>query len=89
MPPKNDNNITITAASAEGDIAPIKVNVHQHLDQVLGEALRELYGSHGPDPAEYEIIFGGAALDLTKTVAEVGLVDGSEIAVLPKDVSRG
>jgi len=89
MPPKNDNNITLTAAGAEGDTAPIKVNVHQHLSQVLREALKELYGSPTPDPAEYDIVFGGATLDLDKTAEDAGLVDGSEIAVLPKDVSRG
>lgn len=89
MPPKNDNNITITAAGAEGDTAPIKVNIHQHLRQVLHEALKELYGSPAPDPAEYDIVFGGTILDLDKTIEEAGLVDGSEIAVLPKDVSRG
>lgn len=89
MPPKNDNKITITAAGAEGDTAPIKVNVHQHISQVLHEALQELYGDPTPSAADYDVIFGGVALDLDKTVAEVGLVDGSEIAVLPKDVSRG
>jgi TUG ubiquitin-like domain len=89
MPPNNENNITITAAGAEGDTAPIKVNAHQHLRQVLSEALKELYGAPGPDPAEYDIVFGGTILDLDKTVEEAGIVNGSEIAVLPKDVSRG
>lgn len=88
MPPSN-NNITITAAGAEGDTAPIKVNVHQVIRQLLHEALKELYGAPTPDPAEYDVIFGGATLDLDKTVEGAGLVDGSEIAVLPKDVSRG
>lgn len=89
MPPKNDNKITITAAGAEGDTAPIKVNIHQHISQVLHEALKELYGDPAPNAVEYDVIFGGVTLDLEKTVEEVGLVDGSEIAVLPKDVSRG
>jgi hypothetical protein len=89
MPPKNENNITITAAGAEGDTAMVKVNIHQHLREVLHEALRELYGSPTPDVADYDVIFGGATLDLDKTVEEAGLVEGSEIAVLPKDVSRG
>lgn len=89
MPPKNENNITITAASAEGDTASIKVSIHQRLRQVLQEALKELYDKPAPDPDEYDIVFGGTILDLDKTVAEAGLVQGSEIAVLPKDVSRG
>ena len=50
MPPKNASNITITAAGAEGDTTPIKVNIHQHLRQVLHEALKELYGSWAPIP---------------------------------------
>lgn len=89
MPLENDNNITINAAGAEGDTAPVKVNVHQSLRQVLREALKELYGSPTPDPADYDIVFGGTLLDLDKTVEEAGLIDGSEIAVVPKDVSRG
>jgi hypothetical protein len=89
MPTKNDNNITITAAGAEGDTAPIKVNIHQHLRELLHEALKALYGTPTPDAGDFDIVFGGATLDLDKTVAEVGLSDGSEIAVLPKDVSRG
>lgn len=89
MPPSNENNITITAAGAEGDTAPIKVNVHQHIRQLVSEALKELYGTPPPDPGEYDVVFGGTILDLDKTVEDAGLVDGSEVAVLPKDVSRG
>jgi hypothetical protein len=89
MPPANHNNITITAAGAEGDTAQIKVNLHQHLREVLHEALKELYGTPTPDAGDYDVIFGGVTLDLDKSVEEVGLVEGSEIAVLPKDVSRG
>lgn len=86
MPPAN--NITLVAAGAEGDDADIKVNVNQHLSQVLREALAALY-TPTPDPKDYDIVIGGKVADLGKTVEAAGLVDGAEIAVLPKDVSRG
>lgn len=82
------NNITLVVTGAEGDAAAIKVNVHQHLNQVLREALAALY-TPTPDPSGYDIVFDGKLVDLTSTVEAAGLTDGVEVAVLPKDISRG
>ena len=89
MPPESDNEFSITAAGAEGDTVPVKVNVHERLSVVLKAGLADLYGAPGPDPAGYEIVFNGTVLNLDSTVGEVGLSSGSEIAILPSDVSRG
>ena len=86
MPPTN--NIMLVATGAEGDAANINVNMHQHLNQVLREALAALY-TPTPDPSGYDIVIDGKVVDLMSTVEAAGLTDGAEMAVLPKDVSRG
>ena len=83
------NKITVMATSAEGDTADIEINIHQKLAHLLTEGLKALYGRPGPDPAEYDLVIAGSVANLDSTVDDADLADGAEVAILPKDVSRG
>ncbi len=89
MTPERPNKITVVVVAAEGDTATIEVNLHQHVRDFLRRALKELYGNPGPDPDGYDVVINGAIADVNVTIDEAGLETASEVAVLPKDVSRG
>ena len=89
MPPSKPEKLTITVAGAEGDTAVLELNAHQHIHQLLRTALKGLYGEPIPDPNQYDVVIGGNIAALELTLTEAGLSDGDEVAVLPKEVSRG
>lgn len=89
MPPEKPNKVKIVAAGAEGDTVTLELNVHQHLRELLHAALKALYGNPARDPNLYDVVIGGNVADLDETIEAAGLTNGSEVAVLPKDVSRG
>jgi hypothetical protein len=80
---------TLVVADGEGDTANVVENEHAHLEQLLRAGLKALVGEH-VDISLYDIMIDGTAQDdLTQTLAEAGLHDGSEVVILTKDVSRG
>ncbi len=89
MPPAKPNTLTIIVASAEGDTVTLELNAHEHLHQLLKQALKELYGNPPRDPTDYDVVINGQIGNLDQTIVDAGLVDGAEVAVVPKDVSRG
>ncbi len=83
------HNLTIVATDQDGDTESITENAHAHLDQLLREAVRKLIGHHA-NPDDYDLLIAGEVQeDLGLTLAAAGLHDGSEVLVMPKDVSRG
>ena len=89
-PTAPDNKIRLIVTGAEGDDAEIRANVHQHLRQVLQAGLHALYGEPGPESTGYDVVIAGNVVtNLDATIEEAGLTDGDEIAILPRDVSRG
>jgi hypothetical protein len=80
---------TIIAADQAGDTVELTENEHAHLEQLLRLGVRELIGPHA-NPDEYDLLIGGTIQeDLHRTLVEAGLHDGSEVVILPTDVSRG
>lgn len=84
-----DNQWSIVVAGGEGDVFTVTINRNAHINQLLREAVRELYGTNGRSPDEFDVIIGGAVANLADTLEDAGLTDGAEVTVLPKDVSRG
>lgn len=88
--PPADHHLSIVVADGEGDEATVTLNPNQHLAQLLREGLAALFGEPVPDPGDYDLLIGGTPVsDLSKTLADAKLKDGSEVVIMPKDVSRG
>lgn len=82
--------IAITIIGQEGDEQTVTINIHQKCEQLLREGLRALYGTPGPNPHEYDLVFNGTVVEpLSKTVAEAGIADQNSVSILPKTISRG
>lgn len=82
--------IQIQVLGQEGDEKTVSINPHEHCEQLLREGLHALYGHPGPNPDEYDIVFGGTWIEpLSKTVSEVGITNGVTVSILPKSISRG
>ena len=80
---------SITVVGGEGDEESVRLNEHAHLSQLLERGVKALYGD-AANASDYDVLIGGVIqMDLTKTLAEAGLGDGSEVTILSKDVSRG
>ena len=83
-----DNEWTITVAGGEGDTESVTINRHSHIRQLRNEGVRVLYGA-GTNADDYDVLIEGVVADLEATLEEAGLANGSEVSILPKDVSRG
>ena len=82
--------VEVQVLGQEGDDKVVTVNAHQHCAQLLREGLHALYGRPGPNPDEYDLVFGGKFIEpLSLTVAEAGITTGSTVSILPKTISRG
>ena len=82
--------IAVIVISQEGDEKTVTINTHQKCKQLLQEGLRALYGTPGPNPDEYDLVFNGIVVEpLDKTIEEAGIADQSSISILPKTISRG
>lgn len=79
----------ITAIADDGEHVTIEENKDGLLRRLLAEAVKELYGED-KKTEEYEILVNGTVqTNLDVSLEQVGLRDGSEVVVQPKDVSRG
>lgn len=82
--------IAILVIGQEGDEKTVTVNTHQKCEQLLREGLHALYGTPGPNPDEYDLVFSGTIIEpLSKTIAETGIAEHSSVSILPKTISRG
>lgn len=80
---------TITAANGEGDTVELREHPASQLDHLLRQGVHKLVGEHAK-PDEYELLIRGRVqTNLILTLEAAGLQDGSEVTILPKDVSRG
>jgi hypothetical protein len=80
---------TITVVDQGGDQEHVRENEHVHLAQLLSKGVKALYSEHA-NVGDYVLEINGTdEQDLSKTLAEAGLHDRSEVVILPRDVSRG
>ncbi len=90
MATRHKAQIQVTVIGQEADEETLTVNVHQHCAHLLREGLRELYGTPGPNPDEYDLVLGGRIVEpLSQTIAEAGIGEGTSVSILPKTISRG
>ncbi len=83
-------NLEITVVDDGGSTAQVEVSPHSPLHELLHRGLKALLGEHRPTDDEFEVVIAGAAQsDLSKTLEEVGLRTGSEVALLRKNMPRG
>lgn len=81
--------LTITVASDAGDTETIELNENVLMRQLLIRGVHKLYGE-GENQTEYEVLIDGSAVeDLTVSLKDAGLQDGSTVVVQKIDVSRG
>jgi hypothetical protein len=88
--PSHEALIEVTVVGQEGDDKVVTINPLEPCAQLLREGLHALYGHPGPNPDEYNLVFGGATITpLTQTLAAVGITNGAEVSIQPKQISRG
>lgn len=88
--PSHDERIQVTVLGQEGDDKVVTINPHEQCSQLLREGLDALYGHPGPSPDEYNLVFGSTTITpLTQTIASVGISNGAEVSIQPKQISRG
>ncbi len=79
--------IAVLVIGQEGDEKTVTVNTHQKCEQLLREGLHALYGTPGPNPDEYDLVFNGTVVEpLSKTIAEAGIAEHSSVSILPKTI---
>lgn len=82
--------IQVTVIGQEADDKVVTVNPQQPCAQLLREGLRELYGNPSPNPDEYDLVLGGRIIEsLSQSIADAGIVEGTEVSILPQSISRG
>lgn len=85
-----DPRIEVTVLGQEGDEATVRINPNQPCSALLREGLRELYGSPGPNPDDYDLVLNGTVVEpLSRKVEEAGIGNGTTVSILPKTISRG
>ena len=81
MPPDNNLDLIVIVS---GSRAEVRVNVHQTLQHVVQEALRET-GNVGQAPDQWELRReSGELLDQELRAGESGLVDGAVLTLQPR-----
>lgn len=88
--PSHDVLIEVTVLGQEGDDKVVTINPHEPCAQLLRAGLHALYGDPGPNPDEYNLVFGGTTITpLTQTIASVGITNEAQVSIQPKQISRG
>ena len=88
--PSHDALIQVTVLGQEGDDKVVTINPHEPCAQLLRAGLQALYGHPGPNPDEYNLVFRGTTITpLTQTLTSVGITNGDEVSIQPKQISRG
>lgn len=81
-------NITVQVV-VSGQPTTVKANVHQLVEQLVKDALRES-GNKGQPPSEWELrTSDGKLIDQSLTVAAAGLVDGMTLFLSPRAGAGG
>jgi hypothetical protein len=81
-------NLTIVVV-VSGQPTPLKTNVHQTVEKLVIEALRET-GNKGQAPAEWELRRGdGSLVEQTLTVGAAGLTEGMTLYLSPRAGAGG
>ena len=82
--------LTILVVDDGGNTAEVEENAHAPLHQLLHKGLKALYGEPAPKDDDYDLVVAGQVqTDLGKTIAEAGIRDRAEVAILKKDMPRG
>ncbi|HEX8729339.1 MAG TPA: hypothetical protein VF739_11985 [Ktedonobacterales bacterium] len=88
--PPHEPLIQVIVIGQEGDDKEVTINPNEPCAQLLRAGLHALYGDPGPNPDEYNLVFGGTPIaPLTQTIASVGITNGAEVSIQPKQISRG
>ena len=86
--PTPGNNIDVIVV-VSGRPQPVRVNVHQTVEHLVQEALRES-GNVGQPMSEWELRSeGGMVLDLGQRIADAGITDGSTVFLSPRAGAGG
>lgn len=86
MPSEQNIDVTVVVS---GQPTRLKVNVHQTVEHLIHEALKES-GNKGQAPAEWELRReDGALLDQSSRVADAGLVAGVTLFLNPRAGAGG
>lgn len=88
QPTKPDNNLDLVVV-VSGAPEAVRINVHQTLEHVVKEALRES-GNSGQPPEDWELRNeGGQLLELHLTPPQAGLREGQTLFLSPKAGAGG
>lgn len=84
--PQQNINLTIVVS---GQPSSVKVNVHQKIEHVIAEALKES-GNKGQPASEWELrTSDGSLIDPGTTVGNAGLTDGMTLYLSPRAGAGG
>ena len=88
MSPEQEQNIDVIVV-VSGQPEHIRVNVHQTLEQLVREALRES-GNEGQAPSDWELrLEDGSLLDQGLRVQDAGVIAGMTLFLSPKAGAGG
>lgn len=86
--PKNDPNITVNVV-VSGQETSLNVNIHQKVEELIKEALRET-GNQGQPPEDWELRTGdGALIGQGVRVGDAGILEGTKLYLNPKAGAGG
>jgi len=86
MPSDPNLNVTVVVS---GQPISIKVNVHQKIDHLVREALKET-GNKGQPSSDWELrTSDGALIEQTLTIEAAGLVEGVTLYLSPRAGAGG
>ena len=83
-----DQNITVTVV-VSGQAVPVKVNVHQSIEHLVAEALKDT-GNKGQPPGDWELrTSDGALIEQTLIIGAVGLKQDATVYLSPRAGAGG
>jgi hypothetical protein len=87
-PPANQKNIDLIVV-VSGTPQPVRVNIHQKLEHLVEEALRES-GNVGQPASEWELRSeNGQQLDITMRIMDAGVIAGETLFLNPRAGAGG
>ena len=80
---KTDPNITVIVV-VSGQPTSLKVNIHQKVEELVREALRQS-GNQGQPPADWELrTIDGNLIGQTTRIGDAGIIDGITLFLSPQ-----
>jgi uncharacterized protein DUF2604 len=80
---KTDPNITVTIV-VSGQPTSLKVNIHQKVEELVREALRQS-GNQGQPPGDWELrTTDGNLIEQTARIGDAGIIEGITLFLSPR-----